>query len=107
MLEHVREEQASRLLGHGIFLGGNEVCHLAKLIHHHHDGGKLTMKSMDTLSHNASRIDNGCNNPTCFFIKCSILLASHTNLHVFLYIVFRIRPIVGLFKECCGAFYAS
>jgi hypothetical protein len=38
MLEHMGEEQPSRLLGHGTFLGGNEVCHLAKSIHHHHDG---------------------------------------------------------------------
>jgi len=37
MLEHVREKQPSRLLGRGTFLGGNEVCHLAKLINHHHD----------------------------------------------------------------------
>ncbi len=37
MFEHVREEQPSRLLGGGTFLGGNEVCHLAKLIHCHHD----------------------------------------------------------------------
>ncbi len=37
MLEHMREEQPSRLLGRGIFLGGNEVCHLAKLINHYHD----------------------------------------------------------------------
>jgi hypothetical protein len=32
------------------------------------DGGKLTMKSMDTLSHGLSRIGNGCNNPTCFLL---------------------------------------
>jgi len=31
------------------------------------DGGKLTMKSMDTLSHNYLRINNGHNNLTCFF----------------------------------------
>jgi len=37
MLEHVHEEQPSRLLGRGIFLGENEVCHLAKSINHHHD----------------------------------------------------------------------
>jgi hypothetical protein len=55
-------------LGHGIFLNENEVCHLAKLIHHHHDhiksldGGKLTMKSMDRLSHGPLGIGNGCNN---------------------------------------------
>ncbi len=37
MFEHVREEQPSRLLGYGTFFGGNEVCHVVKLIHHHHD----------------------------------------------------------------------
>ncbi len=26
MFEHVQEEQPSRLLGHGTFLGGNEMC---------------------------------------------------------------------------------
>jgi hypothetical protein len=33
------------------------------------DGGKLTMKSMDTLSHGPSRIDNGHNNPACFLLN--------------------------------------
>jgi hypothetical protein len=33
------------------------------------DGGKLTMKSMDTLSHDLSGIDNGCNNPACFLLS--------------------------------------
>jgi hypothetical protein len=37
MLEYVREEQPFRFLGRGTFLGGNEMCHLAKSIHHHHD----------------------------------------------------------------------
>ncbi len=37
MFEHVGEEQPSRLLGRGTFLGGNEVCHLTKSINHHHD----------------------------------------------------------------------
>jgi hypothetical protein len=37
MLEHVHEEQPSHLLGHGTFLGGNEMCHLVKSIYHHHD----------------------------------------------------------------------
>jgi hypothetical protein len=75
MFEHMREEKPSRLLGYGIFLGGNEVCHLGKSLNHHHyciksfDGGKLTMKSMDTFSHDPSRIDNGHNNPTCFFLN--------------------------------------
>ncbi len=33
------------------------------------DGGKLTMKSMDTLSHDPLGIGNGCNNPTCFLLS--------------------------------------
>jgi hypothetical protein len=33
------------------------------------DGGKLAMKSMDTLSHDPSGIDNGHNNPTCFLLN--------------------------------------
>jgi hypothetical protein len=32
------------------------------------DGGKLTMKSMDTLSHNPLRIGNGPNNPAYFLL---------------------------------------
>ncbi len=37
MFKHMHEEQPSRLLGRDTFLGGDEVCHFAKLIHHHHD----------------------------------------------------------------------
>jgi hypothetical protein len=33
------------------------------------DGGKLTMKSMDTLSHNLSRMGNGRNNHVCFLLN--------------------------------------
>jgi hypothetical protein len=33
------------------------------------DGGKLAMKSMDTLSHDLLRIGNGHNNPTCFLLN--------------------------------------
>jgi hypothetical protein len=40
MLEHVREEQPICLLGRGNIFDGNEMCHLAKSIHHHHDGIK-------------------------------------------------------------------
>jgi len=76
MLEHMREEQPPHLLGHGTFLGGNEVCHLAKSIHHHPmiasnplNGGKLTMKSMDTLSHNPLGINKGHNNHICFLLN--------------------------------------
>ncbi len=40
MFEHVHEEQPTHLLGRGI-LGGDEMCHFAKSIdHHHHDGIK-------------------------------------------------------------------
>jgi hypothetical protein len=75
MLEHVREEEPSCLLGHGIFFSGNEVCHLAKSIHHRHDrikslnGGKLTMKSMDTFSHGPLGINNSRNDPTYFLLN--------------------------------------
>jgi hypothetical protein len=40
MLEHVHEEQPTCLLGYGTIVGGNKVRHLAKSIHHHHDGIK-------------------------------------------------------------------
>jgi hypothetical protein len=33
------------------------------------DGGKLTMKSMDTLSHDPLRIGNGHNNPVYFLLN--------------------------------------
>ncbi len=33
------------------------------------DGGKLTMKSMDTLSHGLLGISKGCNKPACFLLK--------------------------------------
>ncbi len=75
MLEHMCEKQPSCLLGHGTFLGGNEVWHFTKSINHTMiasnplDGGKFTMKSMDTLSHGPSGIDNGHNNPTCFLLN--------------------------------------
>jgi len=67
------------------------------------DGGKFTMKSMDTLSHGPSRIDKWSQQSYLFFIECSILLANQVSLHVFLCIVFQIRPIIGLLEECCGA----
>jgi hypothetical protein len=38
MLEDMCEEQPTCLLGRGVILCGNEVCHLAKSIHRHHDG---------------------------------------------------------------------
>ncbi len=40
VLEDVGEEQPPRLLGRGFIFRGNEVRHLAKLIHHNHDGIK-------------------------------------------------------------------
>jgi hypothetical protein len=33
------------------------------------DGGKFTMKSMDTLSHGHSGIDSGYNNPAYFLLS--------------------------------------
>ncbi len=33
------------------------------------DGGKFTMKSMDTLSHGPSGIGKGCNKPACFLLR--------------------------------------
>ncbi len=33
------------------------------------DGGKLTMKSMDTLSHDRLGMGNGRNNPVCFLLS--------------------------------------
>jgi hypothetical protein len=33
------------------------------------DGGKFTMKSMDTLSHDLSRIGIGRNSPLCFLLS--------------------------------------
>ncbi len=33
------------------------------------DGGKLTMKSIDTLSHDPLKIYNDRNNPTCFLLN--------------------------------------
>jgi hypothetical protein len=68
------------------------------------DGGKFTIKSMETLSHDPLRVGNNHKNPTCFLlIKCSILLANQDNFHVFFYIVFQSRPIISLLEECYGA----
>jgi hypothetical protein len=75
MLENMCEEQPTHLLGRGLILSGNKVCHLAKSIHHYHDGvkaldgGKLTMKSMDTLSHDPLGIGKGCNKLVCFLLS--------------------------------------
>jgi hypothetical protein len=68
------------------------------------DGGKLTMKSMDTLSHGPSEIGNGRNNPAYFLLSVRFCWQIKTSLHIFLYIVFKLRPIIGLFEECYGAF---
>jgi hypothetical protein len=40
VLENMCEEQPTYLLRRGLILGGNEVCHLTKSIHQHHDGIK-------------------------------------------------------------------
>jgi hypothetical protein len=57
MLEHVNEEQPSRLLGCGTSFVGMKCAILLNqstttmMASNPLDGGKLTMKSMDTLSH--------------------------------------------------------
>jgi hypothetical protein len=33
------------------------------------EGGKFTMKSIDTLSHGPSGIGKGCNEPACFLLS--------------------------------------
>jgi hypothetical protein len=38
------------------------------------DGGKLTMKSMDTLSHGPSGMGNGHNNLACFLLSIRFCL---------------------------------
>ncbi len=38
MLENVCEEQPTCFLDYGLIFSGNEMCHLIKSIHHHHDG---------------------------------------------------------------------
>ncbi len=49
------------------------------------EGGKLTMKSIDTFSHNPSRIGKGCNKPACFLLKLQFIdklnKSSHTPPH--------------------------
>jgi hypothetical protein len=59
------------------------------------DGGKFTMKSMETLSHDPLRAGNNRNNPTCFLlINYSILLVDQDNFHIFLHIIIQIRNII-------------
>jgi hypothetical protein len=41
------------------------------------------------------------------FIEYLNLLANQANFHVFLYIVFQIRPIIGLLEECYGELYTT
>jgi hypothetical protein len=75
MLEHVREKQPTYLLGRGTILVGRKCVILLNrstttmMASKPLDGGKLTMKSMDTLSHSPSGIGNGRNNPTCFLLS--------------------------------------
>jgi hypothetical protein len=71
MLEHVGEKQPSLtlpLVGMkcAILLNRSTITMMASKPF---DGGKLTMKSMDTLSHGPSGIDKGCNKPTCFLLS--------------------------------------
>jgi hypothetical protein len=53
------------------------------------DGGKLTMKSMDTLSHDPSRIGKGCNKPVCFLLRVQFYIP-HTHIPTYQHITFHI-----------------
>jgi hypothetical protein len=70
------------------------------------DGGKLTMKSMDTLSHYLLKIDKGCNNPACFLLSV-FLLVNQASLHILLCIVFQVGPIIRFLEERCSALYTT
>ncbi len=75
MFEHVCEEQPTHLLGHGTFLGGMKCAILLNrstttmIASNPLDGGKLTMKFMDTFSHGPLGIDNDCNNHVSFLLN--------------------------------------
>ncbi len=81
MLKNVCEEQPICFLGRGTILGGNEMCLGMKCVillnrstttmmaSKPLDGSKLTMKSMDTLSHDPLRIGKDCNKPACFLLS--------------------------------------
>jgi hypothetical protein len=49
------------------------------------DGGKLTMKAMDTLSHGLSRIGNSCNNLTYFLWVFDFVGKSSKSSGIFLH----------------------
>jgi len=46
------------------------------------NGGKLTMKSMDTLSHGPSGIGKGCNKPVCFLLRFSFVGKLNKSSHI-------------------------
>ncbi len=108
MLENMCEEQPTYLLGRGLILSGNEMCHLAKSIHHHHDGVKglwwgqayheIHGHTFPRPFGNWQRLQQAC----LLFVKCSILLASQANLYTLLHTIFQVRPIVGLLEKRCG-----
>jgi hypothetical protein len=78
MLEHVHEEQPFRILGCGISFSGNEGAILLNqstttmITSNSIDGGKLIMKSMDTLSHGHLGIDNSRNRHVCFLLSVQL-----------------------------------
>jgi hypothetical protein len=75
LLKHVHEKQPSHFLGHGTFFNGMKCAILLNqstttmITSNPFDGGKLTMKSMDTLSHGPLGIGNGCNNLVYFLLN--------------------------------------
>jgi hypothetical protein len=75
MLEQMGEKQPSRLLGVALSLVGMKCAILLNrstttiMASKPLDEGKLTMKSMNTLSHGPSGMGNGPNNPVCFLLN--------------------------------------
>jgi hypothetical protein len=54
----------------------------AMIVSNPFDGGKLTMKSMDTLSHGPSGISNGRNNPVYFYSVFDFVGKSNKSSHI-------------------------
>jgi hypothetical protein len=113
MLENMCGKQPTCLLGHGLILSGNEMCHLAKSIHHHHDGikapwwGQAYYEIHGHIFPRPFRNWQRLQQAYLLFVKCSILLVNQASLYIFLRIIFQVGPIVKFLEECCGAFYTT
>jgi hypothetical protein len=84
--------------------------HLLQAIHYDHyhvlnpfEGGRLTMKSMDTLSQGLSRIRGVYNNLACFLKIVQFCWHVKQVLTYSFGIIHQVEPIIILFEECCDA----